>query len=272
VSGERPGLVGHYYAESLAAGRMLLEAACEQLATAGCTVAIGPLDGSTWQRYRLITERGDEPTYFLEPDNPDDWPYHFVAAGFTPLANYDSALAEDLDVRDPRSEAVARHLAQEGVRLRPFDASRFEEELSRIHEVALACFADNLLYTPITRTEFLALYAPLRACLRPELFPLAERDGRLVGFLFALPDFLQQRRGVPLDTAIIKTLAVHPECQGLGLGGYLMDRLHATAHERGYRRVIHALMHEGRPIGRISGRSARVIRRYTLYARPLGAA
>ena len=36
--------------------------------------AVGPLDGSTWRRYRLVTERGVEPPFFMEPDNPDDWP------------------------------------------------------------------------------------------------------------------------------------------------------------------------------------------------------
>jgi len=29
------------------------------------------MDGSTWHRYRLPTERGAEPTFFLEPDNPE---------------------------------------------------------------------------------------------------------------------------------------------------------------------------------------------------------
>lgn len=263
----QPGFVGHYYADALAAGRALLDAACARLAAAGCPRALGPVDGSTWQRYRLVTWRGAEPPFFLEPDNPDDWPGHFVAAGFTPLAEYHSALAEGLDVRDPRAAAAAHALEWQGIRVRAFNADDFEGELCRIHEVALTAFANNLLYTPLPRADFLAQYVPLRPYLRPELFLLAERDRQLVGFLFGLPDVLRQ----PLDTALIKTLAVHPDYQGSGLGGYLMDRFHQTAHEHGYRRVIHALMHAGRAIGRISDRSARIIRRYTLYARPLGA-
>ena len=57
-----------------------------RLAAERCTIAIGPVDGNTWQRYRLITEPGTEPPFFLEPDNPDAWPGQFTAAGFTPLA------------------------------------------------------------------------------------------------------------------------------------------------------------------------------------------
>jgi GNAT superfamily N-acetyltransferase len=269
--GERLGLVGHYFAADEAAAVALLTAGCERLAGEGCTRAVGPMDGSTWYRYRLVTERGDEPPYFLEPDNPDDWPGHFLRAGFTPLAHYHSARAEELDVRDPRCADAGRRLAESGVRFRPFDPEGFEGELRRIHAVSLACFADNFLFTPIAEEDFLALYVPLRPALRPELFPLAERDGRLVGFLFGVPDFLPQRRGRPVDAVIIKTLAVHPECQGLGLGGYLMDGLHQTAHAAGYRSVIHALMHDDKPIGRLSRRSARVIRRYALYGQPLDA-
>src|SRR5262245_39955865 len=70
----QPGVVGHYFAASAAAGEAILAAACERLRGQGCTQAIGPMDGNTWERYRLVTERGDEPPFFLEPDNPDDWP------------------------------------------------------------------------------------------------------------------------------------------------------------------------------------------------------
>jgi hypothetical protein len=47
---------------------------------------------------------------------------------------------------------------------------------------------------------------------------------------------------------------------------------HEAAHRLGYRRAIHALMHAANPSRRISGHTARTIRRYTLFARPLGRA
>src|SRR5512134_3810448 len=72
--GHRVGLIGHYAAPAAAPGAGLLDRACHELAARGCSVAVGPMDGSAWRRYRLITERGTEPTFFLEPDNPDDWP------------------------------------------------------------------------------------------------------------------------------------------------------------------------------------------------------
>src|SRR4051812_11633385 len=54
---ERLGLIGHYAAQDATAAQLLLEYAGAQLAQQGCTLAIGPLDGNTFRRYRLLTER-----------------------------------------------------------------------------------------------------------------------------------------------------------------------------------------------------------------------
>ena len=62
----------------------------------------------------------------------------------------------------------------------------------------------------------------------------------------------------------------HPECGGAGVGSLLMARCHEMARGLGYTRVIHALMHEDNKSRKISSHSARPIRRYTLFARPLG--
>jgi GNAT superfamily N-acetyltransferase len=227
------------------------------------------MDGSTWQRYRFITERGSEPPFFLEPDNPDEWPNHWTAAGFEPLATYHSALAPDLATRDPRAEDTARRLADQGITIRNLDLGNFDSEMAKLHALSLVCFANNFLYTPISAEDFAAQYAPVKNYLRPELALLAEKDGELVGFIVAAPDLLQAKRGVPVDTVIAKTMAVHPDCAGVGLGSYLMDRLHAAAHALGFTRAIHALYHADNRSGRISRHTANVIRTYTLFSREL---
>ena len=268
--GQRLGLIGHYAARDAAAAGELLQKACDQLAEHGCTVAVGPMDGNTWRRYRLLTERGAEPPFFLEPDNPDDWPAHFTDNGFTPLAQYYSALNSDLNQRDPRADEAAGLLTGRGYRLRPLRLDRFDEELKAIYPLCLLGFRDNFLYTPLSEEEFLAMYRGLRDALQPELGVLAEHDGALVGFLLAVPDLAQKQRGVPVDTVIIKTMAVHPDHGGAGLGGWLMARCQENAARMGFRRAIHALMYETNRSRRLSSRTARVMRRYTLYARPLG--
>ena len=269
LEGAHIGYIGHYAALDAGSGREILTWACRRLAEAGCARAIAPIDGNTWRRYRLLTERGAEPPFFLEPDNPDDMPEHFAAAGFRPLADYFSSLNNDLAIRDPRAIEAEQRLEKAGIRIRPLDPTRFHEELRAVHAVSLTAFPQNFLYAPISEEEFVAMYAGLEKQLRPELVLLAEAKDRVVGFLFAIPDLAQAARGQPIDTMIAKSMAVLPEYGGLGLGGVLMERAHAAGRALGYRRSIHALMHQDNRSRRLSSRTAHVIRRYTLYERML---
>jgi len=176
LGAHRVGVIGHYAADDESSGRRLLDEACAELARRGCTIAVGPMDGNTWRRYRLVTERGTEPPFFLEPDTPDEWPAHFAAAGFAPIARYVSALDADLSRRDPRAAATEPRLARAGVTLRTLDPGHFDEELRRIYAVSAASFRSSVLYAPISEEEFLAQYRPLASVIRPEIVLLAEDE------------------------------------------------------------------------------------------------
>jgi GNAT superfamily N-acetyltransferase len=267
--GQRLGLIGHYAADTEAAAAALLAHAGAELKSHGCTLAVGPMDGNTWQRYRLLTERGTEPVFFLEPDNPDDWPAHFTTNGFHVLAHYFSALCTNLERQDPRLIDAAARLEHDGVSFRTLRLQRFEDELRSIHALSLLSFRNNFLYTPIDEDDFVAQYYGVRDLVRPGLVLIAEKQGQPIGYVFGLPDLLQARRGQAIDTVIVKTLAVHPDHGGGGLGGLLTARCHEAARQIGFTRAIHALMHETNRSRRISGHTAHTIRRYALYARSL---
>lgn len=268
------GLIGHFAASEgdagAAAAAAVLQQACSALRRHGCRRVIGPLDGSTWHRYRFLTDRGNEPPFFLEPDNPDAWPDHFRAQKFRPIAAYTSALNEDLAVVDPRTEERTEALGKRGVVIRTLDPTRLDQELDRLYQMSSVTFVTNYLYSPIDRDAFLAMYQPLRDHLVPELIHLAEAESELIGYMFGLPDLNEAGRGTPVQTVILKTVAVHPAWAGHGLGAVLVDRCQRSAYRLGYRRAIHALMYEGNRSRNISGRSGHTMRRYTLFARELG--
>lgn len=271
LDGERLGVIGHYAALNASAGAAVLEDACELLAKRGLRRAVGPMDGSTWRRYRFIVDRGPEPIFFFEPDNPDGWPEHWMAAGFEPLATYSSAVNDSPGLHDPRTDVAVDRLGAQGVRIRSLEVAAAQTELKRIYDLSLSAFADNFLYTPIGEREFLAQYEAVLPFVQPDLVLLAEREDTLVGYMFALPDLLETRRAGSSNTVVLKTLAVDPSMRGAGLGGALLDLAQRSAHRCGYRRVIHALIHESNQSGRISARYARTIRRYVLFARTIGA-
>lgn len=265
----RTGFVGHYNAEDAAAGADVLSAATDILLRAGCEVAIGPINGSTWHSYRFIVDRGSEPAFFLEPDTRDDWPEHWTDCGFLPLATYSSAVVERLDVEPPAIDRAARRLASNGVSIRSTDMSCANQELWKLFALSQTCFRRNLLYSPVGFDAFRQQYMAILPMVRPELVLVAERRSEVVGFAFAVADLLQIRQTGSTDTVILKTLAVHPDLEGAGLGGVLVARVHRQARDGGFRRVIHALMHDENRSRRLSDRFARPIRRYALFAKTL---
>jgi GNAT superfamily N-acetyltransferase len=269
---EAVGVVGHYEADQPEDGVALLERAVARLAEDGAEGVIGPMDGSTWGRYRLALppEDGDDPPPFLtEPVNPPDYPAHFKAAGFEPVTHYVSRIVEDLDALADRTREVQKSLSTTGHRIEPMEAGRFGGTLDAIYDLSLRAFADNPYYSPIRRDAFQSIYDPVRAYLDPELVLLArDAEERLVGFVFGFPDLLETADGRP-KRVVVKSLAVDPAGRGEGIGTLLVHELHRRAAARGYRSAIHALMHVENPSLRISSHGGELFRRYALFGQGL---
>lgn len=266
LPGESLGAIGHFAAMNSVAAKLVLDSACETLRPLGATIAVGPMDGNTWRRYRFVIDAGSEPPFFLEPTNPPDWPRWFTDAGWKIHSEYVSSVNDDLTRIDAAGPEKVKALTARGVRMRDLRLDDWDAELRRIYSVARVSFAGAYLYTPIDEEEFVAQYAPARPAVVPSLVTIAEHEGRPVGFCFCIPDVNERMQGRPMRTAILKTFAVLPGYSGLG--GALADRTHAEARRLGFSRVIHALMHVSNDRSRaLSKRIAHEIRRYALFER-----
>jgi GNAT superfamily N-acetyltransferase len=272
---ERLGFIGHYESLNDEAAKELLEQACQHLSQNGCTLAIGPMDGTTWRKYRFVTESPLEAAPFLlEPTHPPEYPKQWLQRGFAPLAHYTSALQNSLEadpaITERLDKLVNTRLVKAGIRFRSLDVSRIEEELESIFDISLKSFADNFLYSPISKAEFMGSYKKLLPFAVPDLVLFAELNGEAIGYVFGVPDILQKQRGETLDTFIVKTLAVLPEHTNKGLGTVLVDLVVRKAKELGFKKAIHALMLETNQSQTISERfSGLLLRRYTLYSKKL---
>lgn len=266
---KKTGYLGHYSAPDSQTASILIEQACRRLRQEGCEIAIGPIDGSTWNQYRLITMRGCEPTFFLEPENPDDWIQHFETNNFVSIAQYYSTITDDLNSQPAHLQSKVARMRALGVNIRAIDPTNLQAELARVYEISSIAFRDNFLYAPISQSGFIAQYESLAGLLRPELILIAEYRDRVVGFLFAIPNLAQLKRREMMDTFIVKTVAVLPDEKFVGLGGLLVARSHEIGAALGFKRAIHALMHETNKSRGISRHYSKPLRRYALYARSL---
>lgn len=263
------GVIGHYAADDDEAAGELLLRACNRLRDKQCTLAVGPMDGNTWRSYRFVTERGDEPPFFLEPTNPKAWPQQWRSCGFETLATYTSAVNNDLSVPDERINRALERLNNQGTVIRSLDIEHFYDELENIYEISVQSFVNNFLYTPIEKDEFIQQYQRVKPYVQPNLTFIAEMAGKPVAFLFAIPDMAQAQRGEMIDTVIIKTVAVLPTRISRGLGSILVGHAQRVAYQAGYKRAIHALMHENNSSRNISAHYAKTMRRYTLFAKSI---
>lgn len=269
LDGARVGYIGDYASDDARASAPLLDAAFRRLRDAHCAVAVGPVDGSTWKRYRFVTTRGDRPPFFLEPQNPDAYPDHFRAAGFAPLARYVSAEEVLRGEHDARAARAAARLHAGGVTIRPFDPTRWESELDAMYDVACAAFASSLLFSPLDRAAFGRLYAPLRGQIDPDFVRIAEDAGRTVGFAFGISDPNAVARAGSPATLVGKTQARLADRRYAGLGAVMLDDIRRRAYARGMRRLVHALIRDETLAANATARVAGVFRRYSVFARSL---
>jgi len=245
--------LGAFACEAPGAGALLIREAMAQLKAEGFGAVVGPMDGSTWAKHRLVVESDGRLPFLMEPQNPPHYADAFEQSGLKIVSRYLSAV-RSADVLASKSAGAA------ALRLRNFDPGKAEEELTRIHALSLEAFASNAFYQPIALEAFLGSYRPVLNAVDPELVLLAENEaGELKAFLFAIPNLVE---GSKPKSVILKTYA----SQVKGGGSMLANAFHERAKKRGYSEVIHALMHEANLSATHSGNTGgHVFRRYALW-------
>jgi len=253
LDGAKTAALGAFSCESAEAGTRLIREAMGKLKAEGFCAVLGPMDGNTWGKHRLVVESDGRPPFLMEPANPAHYVDAFEQSGLKIVSRWVSAVR-------PSDIPPSGSKAPEGIRLRNYDPAKAEDELRRIHKLSLQQFASNHFYAPIGEEEFLASYRPVLKAIDPELVLLAEDEaGELKAFLFALPNFSE---GPQTKTVILKTYASAVK----GGGSMLANAFHERAKARGFTDVIHALMHETNLSAQHSDKTGgKVFRRYALW-------
>ncbi len=278
------GMIGFFEAmNDREAVSALFDRAVSWLRERGAGPVIGPMNGDTWHNYRLNIGPHDQPPFLMEPYQPLYYQALWERYGFRPLEGYSSTFVTRLDAAIENTEAIARRCEKHGYVLERIALNRFERELGRLYELSCAVFEGNFLYSPISRDEFIGLYADSRRLLDPDLIWFARSPaGQDVGFVFAFADCFRAVRAMAgrrtalarltflllkgrTDAVNIKTMGVRPEVRGSGVALLLMNRIYRTAREKGFRRANLCLMRDGNPSARMDGKQGHLLRRYALY-------
>jgi GNAT superfamily N-acetyltransferase len=240
----------------------VFRAGTEWLRARGIARIVGPMDGDTWHRYRVNVGPFERPPFPLEPWNPPYYRTLWETAGFQPLESYSSKWIDDVGRLLPGLAAGVERSSSRGVRIRGLDPARLEAELSVVHEISSEIFREALLYTPISREEFLAMYRGVERMLDPDLVVFATApDGREVGFVFAYADAAQR-------AVHYKTIGVLAEWRRAAVAAALSHHVYSKALAKGLPAGNHALMRDDNRSQALDQGRGDVFRRYVLYEWP----
>ncbi len=173
------------------AGRALLTAARDWLKARGMTAMRGPWSFVS-QEWGAVVEGFTPSPVIMAPYNPAYYNDYLVAFGLEKakdLLCWYASVAEDHRIPQ-RILALTDQVAERyGVRVRPLDMRRYDDEVKVIIELSNASIIDNWGYSPVTDAEVRAMAHDLKPILQPKGVLFAEDcSGRPIGFAIALPD------------------------------------------------------------------------------------
>ena len=246
----------------------------EELKKEGIETIIGPLNGTTWNTYRYVTEKGNGRPFLLEPWNEDYSVSLFEKLGFKHLARYISTVMEGMNSDGRKNlnkkiEKLKKFDYYEDIRVESAENKDLLTVLNKVYDLTVEAFKNNFLYSELEREIFLKMYMSYEDKIVKKFFKMLYLKGELIGYVFGIPDYTELGHKGKIDTIILKTIAVSPEYNGKGMGYILINFLIEEAEKEGYENVIYALMHESNVSKNIGLLLGNMLRKYTLFIKEL---
>ncbi len=259
----------------------------------GAAVVYGPIDFSTFRRYRLRLSAPDGAGCFPgEPYNPSYYAPLLERLGYHPAAKYVTQgttrpyaeVAGEMLAAKAVTDAM---LAEVGVRIERLSPQYWMENLDAFYPLIDLVFGQNFAYSRISHETFRSLCGEpfaRRFCDRTSVVAVGG-DGSIAGFLLCFPDYgplvcqgaehrirlqdLSYREHFPLldpPVFLAKTLGVHPKYRRKSL----MNAMASEALRRSldlYQTGLVCLMKVDNYSVRFGRSIAEEIRTYALYAK-----
>ena len=246
----------------------------EELKKEGIETIIGPLNGTTWNTYRYVTEKGNGRPFLMEPWNEDYSVSLFEKLDFKHLAGYISTVMEGMNSDGRKNlnkkiEKLKKFDYYNDIRVESAENKDLLTVLNKVYDLTVEAFKNNFLYSELEREIFLKMYLSYEDKIVKKFFKMLYLRDELIGYVFGIPDYTELGYKGKIGTIILKTIAVSPEYNGKGMGYILINSLVEEAEKEGYENVIYALMHESNVSKNIGLLLGNILRKYTLFIKEL---
>jgi hypothetical protein len=186
------GLFGFFECvEDFAVFEALMAAASDWLENQGMNEVRGPIDLSTHNNCLFLADGFDAPPMVMMPYNPAYYIEFMTRSGWQTAKDayaYDFALDRELP---PEYEKGYKIALKAGITFRPIHTKGedFTKDCISLYNLFNKAFEYNWSSTPRTQEEFLEEAKSLQSLVDPDVFPVAEYNGEMVGFWMGLPDY-----------------------------------------------------------------------------------
>jgi Acetyltransferase (GNAT) family len=190
--GQPIGLFGYFECISdPEIAKTLFQSAEAWLREQGMTSIRGPIDLSTHNSCLFLVDGFDSPPAMMMPYNPPYYPQLMEKLGWQKAKDayaYDFPLDHDLSQPFEKGYRIA---CRSGVTFRPIHTKGqdFTKDCEKIYRLFNEAFANNWSSSPRSLEEFLEEAKSLQSLVDPDLFPVAEYNGKMIGFWMGLPDY-----------------------------------------------------------------------------------
>jgi GNAT superfamily N-acetyltransferase len=288
---ENIGLFGYYECiQDQDASRVLFDTAAAWLKEKGMESMRGPWTFVS-QEWGLVVEGFSPPPCIMAPYNPPYYDEQFVGFDLEKVKDllcYYISGKEGYQVPDRILRLTDRIADRYGVKVRPVDMTRYDEEVQTFLELSNTSIIDNWGYSPVTEAEADAMARDLKQVIQPQGVLFAEdASGRPIGFAIALPDinelikdlngrllpfgWLKLLRGIPRLTSYrMFALGVIPEYHGLGIDSLIYRALYESLYCPDIWMEINYVLEDNvHMINAIKKLLAKPLRRYRIYQREI---
>lgn len=285
------GLFGYYECidNALASG-MLINAAADWLQKNNMKQMRGPWSFVS-QEWGLVIEGFTPSPTVMAPYNPPyyaDHMSHFGLQKVKDLLVYYISGAEGYKVPDRIMTQTDQVAKRYGVRVRPVNMKKYDEEVSKVIDLSNRCLTGNWGYTSVTTAEAEAVGRDLKPIIQPKGVLFAEDSrGDTIGFVIALPNanvllkgingrllpfgWLKLLLGLPkLTNYRLFALGIVPEYQGKGIDSLIYRALCDSLYTEELWLEINYVLEDNIPMNNaIRKLNAKPLRRYRIFQKDI---
>ena len=190
---QQVGLFGYFESiNDTSVAESLLQAACQWLRDRQIAIVRGPIDLSIHNNGFFLVDGFESPPMVMMPYNPSYYPDLIEKLGWQKAKDsyaYDFPLINhELSQQFKKGYQIA---CRSGISFRPIrlKGEGFEQDCRSLYRIFTESFSDSWSSTPRSEAEFLEEAEDLKSLVDPDVFPVAEDDGKMVGFWMGLPDY-----------------------------------------------------------------------------------